>query len=128
MQETVPEVSPEPAESTIASASNSKPNFPQTASNSLPAKPLNSTTASNLSYSAHVAKQFSAYRQTPSQERQQRRVDGGTLSSNPRATNASRNSAALVGGDASSSVKAAVTAGSDDAVFGKKPSEMHDAG
>ncbi|KAL4063960.1 hypothetical protein V8B97DRAFT_1430915 [Scleroderma yunnanense] len=42
---------------------------------SLPAKPTTTTTAdpsSSLSYSAQVAKQFSAYQQTPSQERQQR--------------------------------------------------------
>jgi hypothetical protein len=37
----------------------------------LPAKPA-TTDASGLSYSAQVAKQFSAYQQTPSQERQQR--------------------------------------------------------
>lgn len=120
MQETVPEVLPEPVESTFASASDSKPTFLQTTTNSLPAKPLIPNTASNLSYSAHVAKQFSAYRQTPSQERQQR-VGGGTQ---PRAT---RNTTAPVVGDASSSMKGAVPAGSDT-VFGKKPSEMHDAG
>ncbi|KAF8553628.1 hypothetical protein OG21DRAFT_1208810 [Imleria badia] len=37
----------------------------------LPAKPA-TTDSSGLSYSAQVAKQFSAYQQTPSQERQQR--------------------------------------------------------
>ncbi|KIK93763.1 hypothetical protein PAXRUDRAFT_144348 [Paxillus rubicundulus Ve08.2h10] len=38
---------------------------------SLPAKPT-AAESSGLSYSAQVAKQFSAYQQTPSQERQQR--------------------------------------------------------
>ncbi|KAI6118084.1 hypothetical protein F5141DRAFT_1096031 [Pisolithus sp. B1] len=41
-------------------------------SNCLPAKPSSTSDPSGLSYSAQVAKQFSAYQQTPSQERQQR--------------------------------------------------------
>ncbi|KAI6030296.1 hypothetical protein EDC04DRAFT_2711267 [Pisolithus marmoratus] len=41
---------------------------------SLPAKPSLTSDSSALSYSAQVAKQFSAYQQTPSQERQQRLV------------------------------------------------------
>lgn len=40
-----------------------------TGESSLPAKP---TTAGELSYSAQIAQQFSAYKQTPAQERQQR--------------------------------------------------------
>jgi hypothetical protein len=129
LQETVLDVLPElseSVESTVASASDSKPILPQSTTNSLPAKPMIAT-ASNLSYSAHVAKQFSAYRQTPSQERQQR-MDGGALSSSKPRINAPRNAAGPVG-DASSSMKAggAVPA-LDDTVFGKKPSEMHDAG
>ncbi|GBE87134.1 hypothetical protein SCP_1003810 [Sparassis crispa] len=40
-----------------------------TGENSLPPKP---TQSSELSYSAQIAKQFSAYKQTPAQERQQR--------------------------------------------------------
>lgn len=53
----------------------------------------------NLSYSAQIAQQFSSYKQTPSQERQQRALgNGGTATPTP------------------------------DGVFGKKPSEMHDAG
>ncbi|KAH6904540.1 hnRNP A1-gamma isoform [Coprinopsis sp. MPI-PUGE-AT-0042] len=55
----------------------------------------------NLSYSAQIAQQFSSYKQTPSQERQQR--------------------AALGGGSG-------VATPTPDGVFGKKPSEMHDAG
>ncbi|KAF9219340.1 hypothetical protein BS17DRAFT_654703, partial [Gyrodon lividus] len=39
---------------------------------SLPAKPAVTESPGLLSYSAQVAKQFSAYQQTPSQERQQR--------------------------------------------------------
>lgn len=84
------------------------------AKNRLPAKPPVAI-ASNMSYSAQVAKQFSAYQQTPNQERQVR-------TENPR-TNSARPS---VVADASS------TKGLDSApsntVFGKKPSEMHDAG
>ena len=54
-------------------------------------------------------------------------MDGGTLSlSNPRVIGA-RNEAAPVGA-ASSSVKGDGVPASDDTVFGKKPSEMHDAG
>jgi len=43
---------------------------------SLPAKPLAAADAASLSYSAQVAKQFSVYQQTPSQERQQRPANG----------------------------------------------------
>jgi hypothetical protein len=64
------------------------------------------TQPGQLSYSAQIAQQFSAYKQTPSQERQQRaaqrpipRVDSSTPA-----------------------------ASSSDSIFGKKPSEMHDAG
>ena len=53
----------------------------------------------SLSYSAQIAQQFSNYQQTPSQERQER----------PRA-------------------QPIPTGCLDDTVFGKKPSEMHDAG
>lgn len=73
---------------------------------SLPAKPASpssstlSASTNSLSYSAQIAQQFSTYQQTPSQERQQR-----SLAS-----------------------KMAPTLSSGDSVFGKKPSEMHDAG
>jgi RNA-binding protein Musashi len=77
---------------------------------SLPAKPL-SPNSGSLSYSAQIAQQFSAYQQTPSQERQQRTE---ILSS--------KRSSTLPANEGSSS------AGSPDTVFGKKPSEMHDAG
>ncbi|TFK69807.1 hypothetical protein BDN72DRAFT_588152 [Pluteus cervinus] len=68
---------------------------------SLPPKPAppGSNPSPALSYSAQIAQQFSTYQQTPSQERQQR-SDIQKLSSS---------------GDASG-------------IFGKKPSEMHDAG
>ena len=52
------------------------PKSDSTDSPSLPAKPLAATDAASLSYSAQVAKQFSAYQQTPSQERQQRPANG----------------------------------------------------
>jgi len=83
---------------------------------SLPAKP---SSTPNLSYSAQVAKQFSAYQQTPSQERQQRTEI--PLPPNPR-TNSSRSSYVVpITGPP-------VTTTSGGTVFGKKPSEMHDAG
>ncbi|KAJ4481067.1 hnRNP A1-gamma isoform [Lentinula aciculospora] len=80
---------------------------------SLPAKPsVGSSQNGNpsLSYSAQIAQQFSAYQQTPSQERQQRQ-HGMTAppKTSPIATVDS-------------------TTGDSDTVFGKKPSEMHDAG
>lgn len=50
-------------------ASSERDAKPATNGSSLPAKPSQST---ELSYSAQVAKQFSAYKQTPAQERQQR--------------------------------------------------------
>jgi RNA-binding protein Musashi len=78
---------------------------------SLPAKPTGPSGA-QLSYSAQIAKQFSAYQQTPSQERQQQQnrrfVQGRPLS-------------------APSEYKT-VPGTSTDTVFGKKPSEMHDSG
>ena len=78
---------------------------------SLPAKPTGPSGA-QLSYSAQIAKQFSAYQQTPSQERQQQQnprfVQGRPLS-------------------APSEYKT-VPGTSADTVFGKKPSEMHDSG
>lgn len=55
---------------------------PPTGVSSLPAKP----SQSELSYSAQIAQQFSAYKQTPAQERQSRSLtsqpSGGTDSSN----------------------------------------------
>ncbi|KAF5391996.1 hypothetical protein D9757_003362 [Collybiopsis confluens] len=80
---------------------------------SLPAKPSTSssqTSASSLSYSAQIAQQFSTYQQTPSQERQQRHSNlSAPLKTSP---------IAIVDSSGSDS----------DTVFGKKPSEMHDAG
>ncbi|KAJ3862678.1 hnRNP A1-gamma isoform [Lentinula novae-zelandiae] len=79
---------------------------------SLPAKPSASSSQngnSSLSYSAQIAQQFSAYQQTPSQERQQRQHLSSLPKTSPIATIDS-------------------TTGDPDTVFGKKPSEMHDAG
>ena len=73
---------------------------PAQSDRSLPVKPR-SPTSSAMSYSAQIAQQFSAYQQTPSQERQQR------LPSSKIATHEGP---------------------LGDSVFGKKPSEMHDAG
>lgn len=69
---------PESTPTTTTSATNGKPE--PSGTGTLPAKPA-TTEASGLSYSAQVAKQFSAYQQTPSQERQQRT----TLSTNSQA-------------------------------------------
>ncbi|KAF9074528.1 hypothetical protein BDP27DRAFT_1259161 [Rhodocollybia butyracea] len=66
----------------------------------------------SLSYSAQIAQQFSAYQQTPSQERQQR-VSGSGPSGLPKT---------------SPIATVDSTSGDSDTVFGKKPSEMHDAG
>lgn len=89
-------------------------------SSSLPSKPASLDPSPQLSYSAQVAKQFSAYQQTPSQERQQRREI--PLPPNPRAS-ARMNSFTSSGSEAA---KTYVTSGGT--VFGKKPSEMHDHG
>jgi RNA-binding protein Musashi len=78
---------------------------------SLPAKPAGPSGA-QLSYSAQIAKQFSAYQQTPSQERQQQQ--------NPRFAQGRPLSAP--------SEYKMVPGTSTDTVFGKKPSEMHDSG
>lgn len=78
---------------------------------SLPAKPTGPSGA-QLSYSAQIAKQFSAYQQTPSQERQQQQ--------NPRFVHGRPLTAP--------SEYKTVPGSSTDTVFGKKPSEMHDSG
>jgi RNA-binding protein Musashi len=78
---------------------------------SLPAKPAGPSGA-QLSYSAQIAKQFSAYQQTPSQERQQQQ--------NPRFAQGRPPSAP--------SEYKTVPGTSTETVFGKKPSEMHDSG
>jgi hypothetical protein len=77
---------------------------------SLPPKPP-SPNSGSLSYSAQIAQQFSAYQQTPSQERQQRTES--LLSKRPSTFTTNEGPS---------------SAGSLDTVFGKKPSEMHDAG
>ncbi|KAH0834019.1 hypothetical protein J3R83DRAFT_11255 [Lanmaoa asiatica] len=60
---------PESTPTTTTSITNGKSE--PSGADTLPAKPA-TTESSGLSYSAQVAKQFSAYQQTPSQERQQR--------------------------------------------------------
>ncbi|KJA13531.1 hypothetical protein HYPSUDRAFT_543680 [Hypholoma sublateritium FD-334 SS-4] len=91
--------------------------LPPDAHRGLPPKPAVAP-PSSLSYSAQVAKQFSVYQQTPSQERQQRREI--PLPPNPRAS-APRPAAPA-------EARPAAPANPGDTVFGKKPSEMHDAG
>ncbi|KAJ3498601.1 hypothetical protein NLJ89_g10198 [Agrocybe chaxingu] len=92
------------------------------AHNSLPSKP--SASSAGLSYSAQVAKQFSAYQQTPSQERQQRTEF--PLPRNPRMAAVGRpaNIPTFTSADKVSSGPGV----SSETVFGKKPSEMHDHG
>ncbi|KAJ7477186.1 hnRNP A1-gamma isoform [Mycena galericulata] len=77
----------------------------------------NAANAASLSYSAQVAQQFSAYQQTPSQERQQR--SEMLLPARTQPTSAIPTLATSTTYKISSS---------EDTVFGKKPSEMHDAG
>ena len=94
---------PARAVGTTSSASTTAPS-PTQSNGSLPAKSASprSTSSNTLSYSAQIARQFSAYQQTPSQERQQR--------------------------IATSKIATHEGTTSGDSVFGKKPSEMHDAG
>ncbi|KAJ7762774.1 hnRNP A1-gamma isoform [Mycena maculata] len=75
----------------------------------------NAANAASLSYSAQIAQQFSAYQQTPSQERQQREM--------PFPARAQQTSAIPTLASSTYSISS-----SEDTVFGKKPSEMHDAG
>ncbi|KAI4517559.1 hypothetical protein K523DRAFT_253879 [Schizophyllum commune Tattone D] len=83
---------------------------------SLPAKP-SSASANSLSYSAQIAQQFSAtHRQsTPSQQQHQQQHTRQEGQSN-KTTNAI------------ATVDSTATNSSDGTVYGKKPSEMHDAG
>lgn len=87
----------------------------------LPARPLspNSAAAAALSYSAQIAQQFSAYQQTPSQERQQRSAI--PLPQNPRPSTSTSTAGPAIPTFES-------TDSPDASVFGKKPSEMHDDG
>jgi RNA-binding protein Musashi len=95
----------------------SSPTVRKDALRSLPAKPLSPSSAA-LSYSAQIAQQFSAYQQTPSQERQQRIEI--PLPPHPRTTTTA--TSAIATHENSSGT------GASDSIFGKKPSEMHDAG
>ncbi|KAF9255856.1 hypothetical protein L218DRAFT_1008086 [Marasmius fiardii PR-910] len=69
-----------------------------------------------LSYSAQIAQQFSAYQQTPSQERQQRSASSTSTASTNGVTIGTAPIATL---DSSNN---------GEVVYGKKPSEMHDHG
>ena len=89
------------------------PSTSQETVHSLPPKPV--PQPSSLSYSAQIAQQFSAYQQTPSQERQQR------IEPHLPSHLKTGMSTATVTTQASPS-------GSMDCAFGKKPSEMHDTG
>ncbi|KAG6889869.1 hypothetical protein C0992_003765 [Termitomyces sp. T32_za158] len=110
------EVEEVPAEK-VQSPTAQPPKKPQEGRNSLPPKPA---TPNSLSYSAQIAQQFSAYQQTPSQERQQRTTI--PLPDNPRTTGI----AAAASSTSTSPIATHET--SSDSVFGKKPSEMHDSG
>ncbi|KAF5375350.1 hypothetical protein D9615_008024 [Tricholomella constricta] len=103
---------PSPVNESTSQQSKKPPPASQDPHRSLPPKPMS---PNSLSYSAQVAQQFSAYQQTPSQERQQRAEI--PLPQNPRAS-----------GAASTSNMAREDTSSSDNVFGKKPSEMHDSG
>ncbi|GLB44646.1 putative RNA recognition motif containing protein [Lyophyllum shimeji] len=103
------EAPPSPATETAAQSSKPPP-ASQDATRSLPPKPMS---PNSLSYSAQIAQQFSAYQQTPSQERQQRAEI--PLPQNPRTA-------------AGAAATSTMTDKSTDSVFGKKPSEMHDSG
>ncbi|KAF8211595.1 hypothetical protein K438DRAFT_2011115 [Mycena galopus ATCC 62051] len=82
---------------------------------SAPASSASQQNAASLSYSAQIAQQFSAYQQMPSQERQQRPEPPRTQSTSAIPTHAS--------GTPTYNISSM-----EDTVFGKKPSEMHDAG
>ncbi|KAG6855625.1 hypothetical protein H0H87_012930 [Tephrocybe sp. NHM501043] len=107
----------EPQESLPSSVNETamqQPKKPQDGRSSLPPKPMS---PNSLSYSAQIAQQFSAYQQTPSQERQQRPTI--PLPENPRTTGAAAPLTSAIATHETTST---------DSVFGKKPSEMHDSG
>ncbi|KIM37945.1 hypothetical protein M413DRAFT_448206 [Hebeloma cylindrosporum] len=109
-----------PVEDEVATTTSSQ----QESSSSLPSKPAgnpSSDPSPQLSYSAQVAKQFSAYQQTPSQERQQRKEI--PLPPNPRASARTNSFTSASGSEAPKTYHT-----SGGTVFGKKPSEMHDHG
>ncbi|KAF8064160.1 hnRNP A1-gamma isoform [Lyophyllum atratum] len=108
-----PTETPPPAVNEPTTQPAKPPPTSQDALRSLPPKPMS---PNSLSYSAQIAQQFSAYQQTPSQERQQRAEI--PLPQNPRTT---------VGAPIASITTREDTS-STDSVFGKKPSEMHDSG
>lgn len=121
-EETQPEESKESPPEHDVQSSKSTPFVGQDAYRSLPPKPsAQSTQAAQLSYSAQIAKQFSVYQQTPSQERQQRtEIPLPRNPRDPRPTNPIPTVA--------TSPDSGQLASDPNGVFGKKPSEMHDAG
>ncbi|KAG6871953.1 hypothetical protein C0995_014552 [Termitomyces sp. Mi166 len=114
-EEALTEKIPSPTNETTVQTSKKS----QDGRNSLPPKPV---TPNSLSYSAQIAQQFSAYQQTPSQERQQRTTI--PLPENPRTTGIT----SVAASSTSTSPIATHETSSNDSVFGKKPSEMHDSG
>ncbi|KAG6826544.1 hypothetical protein H0H92_015412 [Tricholoma furcatifolium] len=120
VQDSVEEMVPSPVTET-------QPKKPQDSRSSLPQKPVSGSpmpSGNGMSYSAQIAQQFSAYQQTPSQERQQRQTI--PLPDNPRTTGAASTSTAT--GTTTTSAIATHESSTTDSVFGKKPSEMHDSG
>lgn len=121
-EETQPEESKESSPEHDVQSSKNTPFVGQDVHRSLPAKPsAQSTQAAQLSYSAQIAKQFSVYQQTPSQERQQRTEI--PLPRNPRDSRTTNPIPTVT-----TSADSGQSASDPDGVFGKKPSEMHDAG
>lgn len=104
------EKSLEPTPAMTTSGTNGRSEPPGTGT--LPAKPATSE-SSGLSYSAQVAKQFSAYQQTPSQERQQR-------------TSLALNSQSQAGPSAIATHEGSADRNSQDRPI--RPSEMKDEG
>lgn len=103
---------PSPTSESSAPVKASPPTSQETV-HSLPRKPV--PQPNSLSYSAQIAQQFSAYQQTPSQERQQRTEQPLSFHKTGMST-------------ATATTQEASPSGSTDCAFGKKPSEMHDTG
>ncbi|KAF7301266.1 HnRNP A1-gamma isoform [Mycena indigotica] len=110
-----PEVAPIASVSTKPEPHHALPPKPVSQAASSPA----TSNSNSLSYSAQIAQQFSAYKQTPSQERQQRPPEAATSTPIPTFENLETSPIPT---------HATQTYVSGDTVFGKKPSEMHDSG
>ena len=124
-QEELVDSKTEDKSTTAKSESSSPQTSPVSAGNkadahSLPAKPgPTSTSAEQMSYSAQIARQFSAYHQTPSQERQQRTEIPLPANPNPNAAPASAGPSAIA------THETAARANPDRPI---RPSEMKDEG